>query len=66
MRQPIAQRFDPCPECGTVMNHDTFEDCYICPKCYVMYYPEDIGRETNREAGVFHIGEDDRAVKADA
>lgn len=53
----IAEQPANCPKCGTRMHHDTWEDSYICHKCYIAFEPEDVGRATDRDAPIFHIGE---------
>lgn len=48
-----------CKACGAWRgcSYDAWEDCYLCQTCGALLYPEDYGQQTNREAGVFHIGE---------
>jgi len=50
-----------CPACGwqVEMRHDAWEDMYICPRneCRTFWHPEEIGLETDKSAGIFHIGE---------
>ena len=52
-----------CPICqtATLVTHDTWEDTYSCHGCQAFFYPEDVGRQTNGNAGVFHIGADGAA-----
>jgi hypothetical protein len=51
-----------CPTCGTPLLHDTWEDIYTCRPCYVFFYPEEVGRVTDPDAPIFHLG-DDRAPR---
>ncbi len=49
-----------CPKCGKPLIHDAWEDMYSCPRHNegtYFYYPEELGLTTNKDAGIFHIGE---------
>ena len=45
-----------CPKCGSRLRYERYEDMYWCDPCYVVYYPEEIGMETDKSAPVFNIG----------
>ena len=46
-----------CPECGLdKLLYDDWEDMYSCPKCYLFWYPEEVGEKTNKNAPIFNIG----------
>lgn len=48
-----------CPEYQreTRMNVDTFEDVYRCEECEMFYYPAEVGKPENPDAGILHLGE---------
>ncbi len=53
-----------CPICKSErrMRYDTWEDCYLCldssGAINHVVYPEQLGRDTNRSAGIFNIGKE--------
>ena len=42
-----------CPECKelTLMGYDSWEDMFRCTKCEIFYYPAEVGKENNPDAG---------------
>jgi hypothetical protein len=42
-----------CPTCRGSLMHDTWEDMFSCRRCHLFFYPEDVGRVTNRFAPIF-------------
>lgn len=49
-----------CPVCHKAENVtlDKWEDTYICHACNEWFYPEEVGLQTDKDAGIFKIGTD--------